>query len=665
MKALSVREGTLLWEPSEEFKARSTIKRYMAWLKENKGLDFNSYNPLWEWSVTSIEEFWESMWEFFELKASKPYAKVLSERKMPGARWFLGAELNLAEHVFRMRSSNRPAIIFKNEVQSPVYISWDELYSKVASVAATLRNMGIKPGDRIVAYMPYIPETTIAFLASASIGAVWAICSPDFGSRSVVDRFKQIEPNVLFATDGYTYGGKPFDRLNVISDLQRSLPSLQKTVLVPYMDKDASGTGLDNLLMWEDIIKEDGGDLVFEQVPFNHPLWVVYSSGTTGLPKAIVQGHGGILIEQFKFWGIHCDLKPDDTFFWYSTTGWIVYNIGMCGLLLGATCFVYDGNPGYPDMDLFWRFAEDFNIAFFGTGAPFLHACMRAGMEPGKIHNLSALSHIASSASPLSPDGFRWVYEKVKSDVLLGSTSGGTDICSGLLGACPLLPVRAGELQCPCLGVKVESFDENGNTVIDQVGELVVTEPMPSMPLFLWNDPDYSRYNDSYFDLYPGIWRHGDWIKIKPDLSSVIYGRSDSTLKRMGVRMGSSEIYSAVEELPEVIDSLIVGYDTPDGGYFMPMFVVLKEGISLDDTLKAKIKQKIHDTLSPRHVPDEIFAAPAIPRTLNFKKLEVPVKKILTGVPVNKAVNVDSMNNPESIAYFIEMYSKLRVRDKG
>ena len=651
-------EGTVLWEPPEDFKAQTNIARYISWLENKRGLIFKDYSSLWEWSVTDLEDFWASIWEFFDVKASNPYTRVLSERKMPGGQWFLNAELNFAEHVFRHMPSSQPAIIFKNELQAPLEMSWDELYRRVASVAARLRKMGIKKGDRIVAFMPNIPETAIAFLASASIGAIWSSCSPDFGSRSVVDRFKQIEPKVLFATDGYTYGGKGFDRLAVVSELQNSMDSLESTILIPYCDPNVTASGLKNGLMWADIIKEDGGDLVFEQVPFSHPLWVVYSSGTTGLPKALVQSQGGVLIEQLKFLGLHVNLKPQDRFFWFSTTGWIMWNILMSGLLHGATIVIYDGNPGYPNMDILWELAAESGMTVMGLGAPFLIENMRLGMEPGKTHDLTALKSIGSTGAPLPPEAYGWVYESVKKDLWLGSTSGGTDVATGFLGACPLLPVKAGELQCRCLGVKAEAFDERGNPLIDQVGELVMTEPMPSMPLFLWNDPDGERYSESYFDIYPGVWRHGDWIKITPEGSAIIYGRSDSTLKRMGVRMGSSEIYSAVEDLPEILDSLIIGYEPPGGGYYMPLFVVPAEGVSLDDALKQKINQKIRYSLSPRHVPDDIFSVPEIPRTLNNKKLEVPIKKILMGVPLEKAVNIDSMSNPRSFDYFLELSKK-------
>jgi acetoacetyl-CoA synthetase len=648
-----ITEGALLWEPSDEFKNCSNMGRFVKWLKENRDLNFSDYHELWTWSVTNVEDFWSALWEFFSIKASKPYSRVLSKRSMPGSAWFPGSELNYAEHVFRNMTSAQPALMFQSELRPLGEISWDELYSKVASVAASLRKMGVGPGDRVVAFMPNIPETLIAFLACASIGATWSSCSPDFGTRSVINRFQQIEPKVLFAVNGYGYGGKTFDRLSAIAEIQQALTKLEKTVLVPYLDAGSKTEGLHNVVMWDDLL---GGadELVFEQVPFNHPLWVLYSSGTTGLPKGLVHGHGGILIEYFKFLGLQMDIQPSDRFFWYSTTGWVMWNIMQGGLLMGATSLLYDGNPGYPDMDVLWKFAEKTGMTVFGTSAAYLTACMNAGLKPGTDHDLSRLKTIGSTGSPLPLEGFEWAYEKVKKDLWVASVSGGTDPATGFLGSSPLLPVNAGELQCRCLGVKADAFDEQGNSLVEQVGELVITEPMPSMPLHLWNDPENKRYMESYFEMYPGVWRHGDWIKITSRGSAVILGRSDSTLNRLGIRIGSSEIYGVVEEMDEVVNSLIEGFETPGGGYYMPLFVVLKEGMELTGELKSKINKKIRSTLSPRHVPDDIFAIPEVPVTLNGKKLEVPVKKILMGVPTEKAVNIDSMGNPKSIKYFME-----------
>ena len=657
MNNQSIAAGKILWEPSRQFKENANITRYIKWLEERK--TFGDYHSLWEWSVSDIESFWESIWKFFKIKTSKPYDGVLSERKMPGAEWFSGSELNYTEHVFRNMSKKHPALIFRSEIQPLMEVSWDQLYEKVAAIAASLKKMGLKKGDRVVSLMPNIPETIIAFLAGASIGAVWSSCSPDFGARSIIDRFKQIQPRLLFAVDGYRYGGKSVDRIPIVQELQQSLPTLEWTVLVPYLHSDTDTKGLENTRNWKELLTEKT-ELIYEQVPFDHPIWVLYSSGTTGLPKALVHSQGGILLEFYKFLGLHANLQPGDRFFWFSTTGWVMWNLMQGGLLLGATSLLFDGSPGYPDLDVVWEFAEKSGMTFFGTSAAYLTACMNAGMEPGSTHNLEKLKGIGSTGSPLPPEGFEWIYDKVKKDLWLVSTSGGTDPCTGFVGGCPLLPVRSGEIQCRCLGVKAEAFDEEGRALIDQVGELVITEPMPSMPLYLWNDFENRRYMESYFTLYPGIWRHGDWIKVTSRGGVVIAGRSDSTLNRLGVRIGSAEIYGAVEDLPEVVESLIVGFEPPQGGYYMPLFIVLKEGIKLDDPLKASINQKIRNTLSPRHVPDDIFTISEVPRTLNSKKLEVPVKKILTGEPVEKAVNIDSMSNPQSIDYFVQLAQKFK-----
>ncbi len=653
-------EGTPLWEPSEEGKQQANVTRYMQWLAREQGLTFQTYEELWQWSVTHLEDFWASLWNYFHIQAWQPYSTVLVERKMPGARWFPGATLNYAEYVFRHATASRPAVLFQSERHPLTELSWEQLRHQVGQVSHALRVMGVQRGDRVVSYMGNIPETLIAFLATASLGAIWSSCAPDFGTKSVMDRFKQIEPKVLFAVDGYQYGGKPLDRRSLVVELQGLLPSLQQTVLVPYLNKDAGTEGLSNAVLWQDLLA-GSDELTFEQVPFDHPLWILYSSGTTGIPKAVVQSQGGIVLEHLKILALGMDLKPDDRFFWYTTTGWMMWNLLIGGLLCGTTILLYDGNPGYPDMGVLWKLAQQSGMTFFGTSAGYLTACMKAGIEPGKTYDLSRLRGIGSTGSPLPAEGFHWIYEHVKRDVWLFSSSGGTDVCSALVVGSILLPVYTGELQCRALGAKVEAFDETGKPLIDEVGELVVSEPMPSMPLFFWNDADGRRYRESYFEVYPGVWRHGDWIKITRRGSAIIYGRSDATLNKQGIRIGSSDIYRVIESLPEVLDSLVVGVEQPNGGYYMPLFVVLREGVQLDEALTAKIKQALRKNASPHHVPDEIIAVKEIPLTLTGKKTEVPVKKLLMGVPVEKAVSRDALSNPEAIAYFITFAQKVRA----
>ena len=647
-----IQEGDLLWQPSEQM-TQSNMAQFMLWLEQTKGVTLRDYTALWEWSITGLEAFWESIWEFFQVQASVPPMTVLAKRMMPGACWFPGAELNYAEHIFRNATSQRPALLFRSEREPLREVSWEELQQKVGALAQTLRSLGVEQGDRVAAYLPNIPEAVIAFLACASIGAIWSSCSPDFGSHSVLDRFKQIEPRVLIAVDGYQYNGKAFDRRTVVAELQQSLPNLIKTILVPYLFKGKEKIDGPDTLRWNDVVAGQT-DLTFEQVPFDHPLWILYSSGTTGLPKAIVQGHGGILLEHYKTLILASDLKPGDRFFWYTSTGWMMWNMLVSSLLTGATALLYDGSPAYPSLDTLWELAEQAGMTLFGTSAGYLLSCLKAGQKPGSTYQLSRLRAIGSSGSPLPPEGYQWVYEHVKRNIWLTSSSGGTDICGGLVGGCPLLPVRAGELQCRALGARVEAFDEQGRSLIGEVGELVITEPMPSMPLYFWNDPDGQRYRESYFNYYPGVWRHGDWIKILPTGSAVISGRSDSTINRMGVRMGSSEIYRVVEDLPEVLDSLIVGVELPGGRYTLPLFIVLTEQGILDDTLSAKIRESIRVNVSPHHIPDDILVIPEVPRTLNGKKLEVPIKKLLQGLPSEKAVNSDAMSNPAAMQFFIE-----------
>ena len=652
----SAKEGEILWQPSQTVVEQANVTKYMQWLKKERGLNFSTYHELWQWSTDELEAFWQSVWDYFRIIHSKPYEKVLSQRTMPGAHWFVGAELNYTEQVFRCMTEDRPALLHQSETTSLAEMSWRELYDRTASTAAAFKRMGVKRGDRIAAYLPNVPETLVAFLACASLGAVWSSCSPDFAGRSVADRFSQIAPKVLLVADGYVYGGKFFDTTQSVLELKEKLDGLEHLVLVPCRNAGQRTGDIPGAVPWSDLQAEPG-ELTYEQVPFDHPLWVAYSSGTTGKPKGLVHSHGGILVEFLKFHGFHLNLHPGDTFFWFSTTGWVMWNVVQGSLLLGAIPVLFDGNPAYPDLNTLWRMAEKARLNFFGTSAAFITACMQQGLKPGKDFDLSCLKAMGSTGSPLSPAGFKWVYEEVGSDVLLGSTSGGTDIASGFLGACPLLPVRAGELQCRSLGVKAEAWDDDGNPLEGKVGELVISRPMPSMPVYLWNDADNSRYIESYFELYPGAWRHGDWVKMNPDGGWVIMGRSDSTLNRGGVRMGSSDFYGVLDKMEEVADSLIVGYNDKDGRYRMPLFVVLDRGTDLDDGLKNKIKSTLRSSLSPRHVPDDIFAVPQVPKTLNGKKLEVPIIRLLSGATLEQAVNRDSMSNPESLQYFLSFAS--------
>ncbi len=651
-----------LWQPSPELVENARLSEYLDWLKSERGLDFAGYEELWRWSVDDLDAFWASLWDFFEVQADGDPTPVLAGREMPGAEWFPNTSLNYAEHVFVGKDDGEVAILHASELRSLGELRWGELREQVAAVAAGLRAVGVERGDRVVAYLPNVPEAIVAFLASASIGAVWSSCSPDFGPASVIDRFAQIEPKVLFAVDGYRYGGKDFARAETIARLQEAMPSLAATVVVSYLDPDADLSALDKAVRWEALLSEhEGAELGFERVPFSHPLWVLYSSGTTGLPKAIVQSQGGILLEHLKKLHLHVDAHAGDRLFWFTTTGWMMWNFIVSGLLTKAAIVLYDGNPGYPDLGALWDLAEQAGITMFGTSASYIAACMKAGVEPGDGRDLSALKAVGSTGSPLAPEGFDWIYRHLGSDTWLFSTSGGTDLCTAFVGGVSLLPVYRGELQGRALGAAIEAWDEDGNSVIGEVGELVVTEPMPSMPIYLWGDEDGHRYRESYFEMFPGIWRHGDWIEITERGTAVIYGRSDSTINRGGIRMGTSEIYRAVLSIEQILDALVV--DIPKAGTegWMPLFVVLREGVEMDDALKKEITRRVRERCSPRHVPDEVFVIAAVPRTLSGKVLEVPVKRILMGTPVAKAVSRDSLANPEALDYFIEMAKRLEA----
>jgi acetoacetyl-CoA synthetase len=650
----------LLWEPSTELIERSRLREFTRWLEAERGLRFNEYGELWRWSVDDLEGFWSAIWDFFDVQADGEPTPVLASREMPGARWFPNTSLNYAEHVFAGKDDAEVAILHGSELRDLGEVSWGELSGRVAAVAAGLRGLGIEKGDRVVAYLPNVPEAVVAFLATASIGAVWSSCSPDFGAASVIDRFAQIEPKLLFAVDGYRYGGKDFDRREVVAELQAAMPSLERTVVIPYLDHDPDISSLQPAMGWEELLAAgQGAELRFERVPFDHPLWVLYSSGTTGLPKAIVQGQGGILLEHLKKLNLHVDSHPGDRLFWFTTTGWMMWNFIVSGLLTRAAIILYDGNPGYPDLNRLWDLAERTGMTMFGTSAAYVAACMKAGVEPGAGRDLSALKAVGSTGSPLSPEGFDWIYEHVGADTWLFSTSGGTDLCTAFVGGVVTLPVYRGELQARALGAAVEAWNEDGEPVIDEVGELVVTEPMPSMPIYFWGDEDGSRYRESYFETFPGVWRHGDWIEITSRGTAIIYGRSDSTINRGGIRMGTSEIYRAVLAIDEIVDALVVDVAKPGTDGWMPLFVVLREGVELDSELPREIARRVREQCSPRHVPDEVFQIAEVPRTLSGKVLEVPVKRILMGTPPEQAVSRDSLANPRALDYFVEMASRL------
>lgn len=646
--------GELLWEPAPESVAQSGIAGFERWLSDNRDLRFADYGELWKWSTTDLEGFWSAIWDHFEVVSSVSYREVIGDSTMPGSEWFPGARLNYAENVFRDRGldgNGRVAVVYGSERAPVRELTWTDLRAQVSSLAAGLRQLGIESGDRVAAYIPNVPESVIAFLAAASIGAIWSSCSPDFGARTVIDRFSQITPKVLIASEGYEYGGKHFDRSGVVADLVASIPSIETTVLV---GDSVSGPGR---VTWDDLLSEHrGAQLEFEQVESDHPLWVLYSSGTTGLPKAIVQSHSGILLEHLKTHHLHLDLQADDRYFWFTTTGWMMWNFLVSGLLTEASIVQYDGNPGYPDLSALWQFAADAGITVFGTSASFIASCMKEGVIPAEGRDLSGLRALGSTGSPLVPEGFDWIYEHLGRDLHLFSASGGTDVCTAFIGGVPVLPVYRGELQARALGCALESWNEEGQPVIGEVGELVITKPLPSMPIFFWgDDQDMTRYRESYFELFPGTWRHGDWIEITDRGTGVIYGRSDSTINRGGIRMGTSEIYRAVLSIPEINDAIVVDIPRPNTDGWMILFVVLGHGAENDQALQERIASLIRRDCSPRHVPNEVFEIEEVPRTLTGKILEVPVKKILMGMPVDQAASRDSLANPGSLEYFERM----------
>ena len=639
----------MLWRPSEERIKSSNMYRFMQYVNERYNKDFKDYNSLYEWSVENIPQFWEAVWDFVGIVSSSPYKEVVDDpSKMPGAKWFIGAKLNFAENLLRYRD-DQIALIFKGEGLPSKKMTYRELYQEVARLSKSLKDLGVKPGDRVVGFMPNMAHTTIAMLAATSLGAIWSSCSPDFGIKGVLDRFGQIRPKVIFTADGYFFKGRRFDSIERITDILKELPTIEKVIVVPYTEERPDISSIPNSVYYDDFkSKDDDLEIQFEQLPFEHPLYIMYSSGTTGLPKCMVQSAGGILIHHLKELIIHTDLKREDTIFYYTTCGWMMWNWLMSSLAVGATLVLYDGNPFYPHEGVLWEMAQDEKITIFGTSAGYIHALMNTDLRPRERYDLGPLRTILSTGSPLSVEGFEFVYQHIKEDVQLSSISGGTDLNGCFAIGNPMLPVYAGELQCRALGMKVLAFDENGKPVYNRQGELVCTAPFPSMPIYFWNDPDGKKYHDAYFNVYPNVWRHGDFIEINDRGGVIIYGRSDATLNPGGVRIGTAEIYRHVEQLEEIEDSVVIGQPWKNDVRVI-LFVKLKEGYELTDELKNKIKQTLRANASPRHVPAKIIAVPDIPYTLNMKKVEIAVRKVIMGEEV---LNKDALKNPESLDYF-------------
>ena len=648
------REGDLLWTPSPEQVANANVSSFMTWLDAERGRRFTGYHDLWQWSVTDLAGFWQAVWDYCGVTASAPPRQVLGRRDMPGAEWFPGARLNYAEHVLRRERPGTPALLYQGEKTPLASLDWQTFAGQVRVLATWLREAGVEPGDRVVSCMPNIPQTVIAMLAATSIGAIWASCSPDFGWRGVLDRFRQLRPKVAFCVDGYTYGGEDFDRLTEMTQITAGLPSLEHVVYLPRLRPGRRDLPA-GALTWEQVTSGPpvpASGFRFEQVPFDHPLWILFSSGTTGLPKPIVHGHGGILLEQLKLQTFHMDLREGDRMFFYTTTGWMMWNFLASSLLLGVCPVLYDGNPAHPRPEVLWEVAAEAKAALFGASPSFVDLMMRKGIVPKDQFDLSSLRAVVLAGSPVSPECGAWFYRNVKPDVWLATGSGGTDTCCGLVGGIPVLPVYAGEIQAPHLGVAVKAFSDRGESVTDEVGELVVTEPMPSMPVCFWGDEDGSRYRESYFATFPGVWRQGDFFRINARGGCFVLGRSDATLNRHGVRIGTAEIYNVLAGIPDVQDALIVNLDLPGGGFFMPLFVTLPAGRVLDDTLKETIRERLREEYTPRHVPDAIIQVNEVPVTLTGKKMEVPVRRILLGTPPEQAANPSAMANPASLAQF-------------
>ncbi|HEV7132637.1 MAG TPA: acetoacetate--CoA ligase [Gaiellaceae bacterium] len=638
----------VLWTPPPDVRDTTEIGRYLAWLERERGLAFAGYDELQRWSVDDLEGFWSSIWEFFEVKAHAPYDAVLASDAMPGAVWFPGARLNLAEHLLGAdEDTDAVAVIARGQTRDPIELTFGELREQVARARAGLLRLGVQPGDRVVAFMPNIPETLVAFAATASIGAVWASCAPELGPRSVIDRLVQLEPTVLLTVAGYGFRDRSVDRRDEVATIRAALPTLRHVVHVPYGEHVIA-----DALPWSELLAESG-PLEFAGVPFDHPLFVLFSSGTTGRPKAIVHGHGGILLEYLKAHSFSWDLKPGGRLLWFSTTSWMMWNALVHALLVRSSIVMLDGDPAWPDYDWQWQVAEETRPTFMGVAPVFLMACRKAGLHPGRDHDLSSIRVFGAAGSPLPLEGYRYVYEELGPDVMLLNGSGGTDVCSGIVGGSPMLPVYEGEISGRLLGCAADAVDADMRPVVGELGELVITKPMPSMPVALWGDADGSLYRSSYFEMFPGVWRQGDWIIFAERGSCRVTGRSDATLNRGGVRLGTSEFYGVVEELPEIVDSLVVHLEDAEGGAGeLVLFVVLADGVSLDDDLRGRIGRALRAELSPRHVPDTIRAVPAVPRTLTGKKLEAPVKRLLRGDPIEAVASRDSLLDPTALDLF-------------
>ena len=653
-------EGDLLWMPSPQRIEKSNVTAYMRWLAKERGLKFATYDDLWRWSATELEAFWQSLWDYFKVDSSAPHERVLADRSMPGAKWFPGARLNYAQHALRHERPNATAIMHLNERHPLAKMSWEELGGKVRILATQLRKLGVERGDRVVAYFPNIPEAIVAMLATTSIGAIWSSCGPDFGTRGVLDRYSQLTPKVLFCVDGYQYGGKPFDRKAEVQTILGELPSIERVIYLPYLNREDRVPLTANTVFWDDLLRQPpvaAADFQYEQVPFDHPLWILFSSGTTGLPKPICHGHGGIILEQLKHLAFNFDVHPGQRLFFFTTTGWMMWNFLTSALLSDVVPVLYDGNPAWPAPDVMWKMVDDSGTTLFGTSPTYVAGLQKGGFVPREKYELSTLEAVTLAGSPVTPEVMQWFYDNVKKDLWVASGSGGTDVCTGFVAGVSILPVYAGEIQARALGAAVYAFNEKGESVVDEVGELVMTAPMPSMPVCFWNDTQNKRYLESYFSEYPGVWRHGDFFRINARGGSFVLGRSDATLNRHGVRIGTAEVYRSLATLPEVDDSLIVNLDLPHGKSFMPLFVKLKEGIQLDDSLAERLRLTLRREYSPRHVPDKIYQVAGIPYTLTGKKMEVPVRRILMGVAPEKAANRDAVANPQALDYFSD-YAK-------